>query len=320
MIVYDKANLSKVAKDLGFIRDTYEKVLRLIKVLDYLNSDDLLSSHFVLKGGTALNLVYLDLPRLSVDIDLDFIPDIDMEDMLALRKVLTERIVSYMEENGYPLSPYSRYSHSLDALVFDYRNAGGNKDYIQVELNYSLRSHVLPSVIRPIYAGLSDREVTVRVLDSIEIFATKVNALMNRAKPRDLYDVINMIDNGFCQNEQKDLLRKCIIFYACISAPEVNKDFDVSAIDEIKINSVKRQLLPVIKKKEFIDIEFQKRKAKEYIKDLMVLTSKEMKFMDLFEDGVYCPDLLFDDTCVLNNVLKHPMALWKCKSKVDNSF
>lgn len=68
---YDKHKLGKQARELGFIRDTVEKVFRLSEILKYINNDPLLRESLALKGGTAINMTIFNLPRLSVDIDLD---------------------------------------------------------------------------------------------------------------------------------------------------------------------------------------------------------------------------------------------------------
>jgi len=68
---YDKRTIGQLASELGFVRDTYEKTLRLVEVLQFIDSDTLLSESLALKGGTAINLIITQLPRLSVDIDLD---------------------------------------------------------------------------------------------------------------------------------------------------------------------------------------------------------------------------------------------------------
>ncbi len=49
---YDKRILSKQAKELGFIRDTFEKVCRLSDVLSFIQSDPLLGENLALKGGS----------------------------------------------------------------------------------------------------------------------------------------------------------------------------------------------------------------------------------------------------------------------------
>lgn len=128
MQLYDKNVLERIAVESGFQRDTLEKVLRLKEILKFFNEDELLREHLLLKGGTAINLTVLNLPRLSVDIDMDFTPNESKENMIALREKITDTIKAYMENEGYLLSPKSRFHHSLDAFHYEYTNAGGNKD------------------------------------------------------------------------------------------------------------------------------------------------------------------------------------------------
>jgi predicted nucleotidyltransferase component of viral defense system len=67
-----KAELAVKAKELNFVRDTVEKVLRLADILDYLNTNLLTKDTLALKGGTAINLTVFNLLRLSVDLDFDY--------------------------------------------------------------------------------------------------------------------------------------------------------------------------------------------------------------------------------------------------------
>ena len=48
---YNRNELEKAARDRGFVRDTFEKVLRLVEILTWINSHDHLSEHLILKGG-----------------------------------------------------------------------------------------------------------------------------------------------------------------------------------------------------------------------------------------------------------------------------
>lgn len=69
---YSKQFLMELSKKTNFIRDNLEKVLRLSEVLKFLNTDVVFKGKLALKGGTAINLTVIELPRLSVDIDLDY--------------------------------------------------------------------------------------------------------------------------------------------------------------------------------------------------------------------------------------------------------
>ena len=84
----DKAFIGQKAEELNFNRDTLEKVFRLTEILTFLNTDTLTKDCLALKGGTAINLTIFDLPRLSVDIDLDFTQNIGREEMLKVRENL----------------------------------------------------------------------------------------------------------------------------------------------------------------------------------------------------------------------------------------
>ena len=309
---YNKAELGRLATESGFVRDTFEKVLRLKEILRFLNENDFLREHLLLKGGTAINLSVFNLPRLSVDIDMDYTPNDSREDMLECRAKITDLIKAYMESEGYLLSDASRFSHSLDAFYYNYQNAGGNRDMIKIELNYSLRAHIFEPVYRNILPETFDDGMKIRMVDPMEIFAAKGNALITRAAARDLYDWCNMMSEGLFEG-QRDLLRKCFVFYMTISADSLNKSFDTSAIDMLDFNKIRRDLFPVLNRKDDFQLDERKRLAKDYIERLMVLTANEQEYLDKFEQKKYMPELLFDDAEIVKRVKNHPMALWKCK-------
>ena len=222
---YNRAELGRIGTESGFVRDTFEKVLRLKEILKFLNEDKFLREHLLLKGGTAINLTVFNLPRLSVDIDMDYTPNDTREDMLECRAKITDIIKEYMESEGYQLSEASRFSHSLDAFHYNYQNTGGNRDMIKIELNYSLRAHIFEPVYRSILPETFDDSMKIRMVDPMEIFAAKGNALITRAAARDLYDWCNMLSEGLFE-EQRDLFRKCFLFYMTISA-----DITVTKLD-----------------------------------------------------------------------------------------
>ena len=136
MMQFDRISLGRQAKELGFVRDTFEKVCRLEDVLSFVENDALLSDTLALKGGTAINLTIFDLPRLSVDIDMDYTKDVPREAMLQEREQITDQIRKYMTASGYSLSPKSKQYHALDSFVFEYVNAGGMRDNLKIEINH----------------------------------------------------------------------------------------------------------------------------------------------------------------------------------------
>ena len=309
---FNRRELDVRAREYGFNRDTFEKVLRLRTILDFLNTQEYMREHLLLKGGTAINLTVFNLPRLSVDIDLDFVPNLTREDTVNERERLTEILKGFMSEQGYSLSEASRFSHSLDAFNYNYVNAAGNRDMIKIEINYSLRTHVLLPEDRALVTDAFGEPIKVRTVAAMEIFAAKTNALISRAAARDLYDFCNMADIKLF-SEEEALFRKSIIFYATISAKEVNKTFDTSAIDSLVFSKIKSDLFPVLAVKDKFDLEGKKQQAKDYIASIMKPTAQEMEYMERFISKEYKPELLFEDAEIVERIQKHPMALWKCK-------
>lgn len=313
---YDIVYLGKKAKELGFVRDTLEKVTRLADILEYLNTNRILKEGLALKGGTAINLTIFNLLRLSVDIDLDYLITSSREEMLESRGVINSTIDRYMISQGYSKNSRTKNPHSLDSWVYDYMGASGNKDNIKIEINYSLRSHVLEAEERPIITEHFSSVYKLKSLAPLEIYGSKINALLSRAAARDLYDVRNMIHFGLFDESEEEMLRKCVVFYAAISARDknsINKTFDTTAIDLITNQKIKRDLFPVIKRKDDFELESAKKLVNEYISDLMVLTKEEKEFLDKFEIGEYVPELLFEDKEILERIRNHPMALWKTR-------
>ena len=99
-----------------------------------------------------------------------------------------------------------------------------------------------------------------------------------------------------------------------ISADTLNKRFDIAAIDTLGFDIIRRDLFPVLNKKDNFQLDERKLLAKEYIANLMVLTDDERLYLDNFEQKKYTPELLFADEDILERIKNHPMAIWKCKN------
>ena len=315
MMQLDRLTLGRMAKELGFVRDTLEKVCRLADVLKFMESDELLSEAIALKGGTAINLTIFDLPRLSVDIDLDYCRSIDREKMLADRDIITDKISKYMNANGYTLSPKTKNYHALDSFVYEYVNCGGVKDNIKIEINYMLRCHVLPVARREVRRPWYEEKLMVLSVAPLEIFASKTVALLTWTAPRDLYDMYNMVKYGLFDESEEAMLRKCAVFYSAIGAECPPERFELDNVGNVSKQQIKRDLDPVLRKGERFDLEMAQKKVCEYLASVLVPTEEEELFWKAFAEGRYCPELIFGDTAECTNIEKHPMALWKCRDK-----
>jgi predicted nucleotidyltransferase component of viral defense system len=312
MPIFDKIALTRKAQALGFNRDTYEKMSRLTEILQYFNATQDLGANLALKGGTAINLTVFNLPRLSVDIDLDFSENLSREETKEYRDRISEVLGRYMSAESYALRDKSKHTHALDSFVYSYSNSAGNLDNIKIEINYGLRSHILPTVLTTVSVPDAFSEFEVRTLSPVEIFASKIVALSGRAAARDLYDLNNIAYFGLFDERQLTLLRKSAVFYQAVAGDTKSQGFNFAkAFAEITERKIRTDLFPMIRNTERFDFPAAKQRVAEFLAENLTLTEPEKKFLKEFSQGHYNPELLFDDESILERIKTHPMAAWR---------
>ncbi len=79
----------------------------------------------------------------------------------------------------------------------------------------------------------------------------------------------------------------------------------------MNFTKIRQTLLPVLRKGESIDLALIKSEVKAFLHELLTLTERETTFLHAFANGVYQPDLLFDDADTVKRIIDHPMAIWK---------
>lgn len=306
---YDTIVLSKLSNKLGVVRNTLEKVLRLAEILRFINNNDILKDKLALKGGTAINLLYSDLPRLSVDIDLDFAHNVDKNDMLKIRELIKEVLITHFTGEGYILSKHSRYSYALDLFVITYTPSGGGSDNIKVEINYAMRSHILPLEQKMLDLGVIENPFPVLTVPKIEIYAGKINALLSRDQIRDLYDTYQMITNNLLDTHEIEILKNVVLFYRYIQNETL--DFNDDFKSKFTRRSYVRDLLSVIKKGDSFNLDDAINRVLEFIKSITRYDENQKLFIKSIEIDIPRFDYLFEDKAMLNNAIEHPLTKWK---------
>jgi len=120
-VIFSPSEILPVAESTGFRADVIEKVLHLLNLLNMLNSHPFLKGKLVLKGGSALNLFVFNIPRLSVDIDLNYIGAVGRagshyaEPDVALEGCERSQILWYRSMTRLDLT---RYSINIKKLFF----------------------------------------------------------------------------------------------------------------------------------------------------------------------------------------------------------
>lgn len=303
---YIRENISKYAKETGYIANNLEKVIRLMDVLQFFFNQSQFKDSLILKGGTAINLVDTNLRRLSVDIDLDYCASLDKETTLKDRALIEAELDNFMLHEEYQISPKSRSSYALLSKIYIYRSSSGNTDTIKVDINFMDRVHLYP--LRSSTVSYFDHQVTVKTPSIEELFAMKINALIDRSKPRDLYDAMFLVEHLDLFNQ--DLLRKAVIFYLSINNTYDINDDSFSRINTVSYWKVRVELQPMLKKGECFAFEQAKDKVTAFLKELLVLSDSEKQYLSEFSKSHFEPSLLFDES-ISSMIKEHPMAKWR---------
>lgn len=180
---------------------------------------------FALKGGTAINLFYRDLPRLSVDIDLTYIP---VEDRPTSLIGIDEAM--------------SRIRVAVGALpgVTTKRISGGGGGETRVEArkgNVAVKIETSPvtrGVVFPCDIKRTSQTVEakfgfaeMRVVSFEDLYGGKLHAALDRQHPRDLFDAKLLYDN---EGMSHDLFRAFLVYVASSPRP-VHEVLDPNQID-----------------------------------------------------------------------------------------
>lgn len=322
---YGQKDIIKLANDNQFTVGGIEKVLRLSYILNDLNNLPEFRGKFLLKGGTAINLLMFDLPRLSVDLDIDFSKNVSKEVMLKEREQINKDLDIYFQQNGY-MKEKGRSSFALDSFFLRYNTVTGCGDKIKIDINYYNRSHIFKPEIKSIRIPFIKKDETsfeVRHLHPIELFAGKVKAFYERCKPRDIYDIFTLASSNILVSEnEKDLLRKAVVFYSTLGDSQKRDLLKMDprqSIEKVSFKDIRQQLLPMLHiNNGRYPMEEINNKTIDFISSLMVLHPSEELYLSSFYDGKYKPDILFSDIEILNNIENHP-AIIRGQQQINDS-
>lgn len=158
---------------------------------------------FALHGGTAINLFIRDMPRLSVDIDLTYIPIEDRETSLANILLALKTIQTSIQK----LFPDIRINLKERLLKLQISN---NKALIKIEVNQINRG-LLNDTVELQLSNKTQQEFdafcTISVVPLEQLYGGKICAAIDRQHPRDLFDTKYLLENeGFTDNIKKGFL------------------------------------------------------------------------------------------------------------------
>jgi predicted nucleotidyltransferase component of viral defense system len=176
------------------MRDTvfFKQADLLLRIVPLIHKEE----KFALKGGTAINFFVREIPRLSVDIDLTYLPiterDFALDDishaLIRISKEIKRRI------------PWARIvlKNLRGTKIFKGMVVNQEGATVKIEPNLVLRGSVYPPEIKTLSnkaQDLFELSVQSRTLSTDELYAGKICAALDRQHPRDLFDVHFLLKN-----------------------------------------------------------------------------------------------------------------------------
>lgn len=184
----------------------FKQVELLLNILPHIDK----FTDFALKGGTAINFFIRNLPRLSVDIDLTYLPITPRDQALA---AISSNLILFSQDlirriPDLKVTPkIIRGTKAIKALIVNRRGVT-----VKIEPNLVIRGAVFPAAKRELCQAAQQKFeliTAVNTLSFADLFGGKICAALDRQHPRDFYDIYFLIQNeGLTEN-----IRKAFIVY-----------------------------------------------------------------------------------------------------------
>ena len=303
------------AQATGFRPDVLEKVAHLLGLLDAMRSHPFLRGKLALKGGTALNLFVFDVPRLSVDIDLNYVGTESRSEMLEERPRFEEALQAVFGRQDLAVRRMPS-EHAGGKWSLRYPTAAGQTGRIDVDVNYMYRVPLWP--VRPADSYLLGgwQATDIPVLDIHELAAGKLAALLSRRRARDLFDCRQLL---LLDTLDLSRLRTAFVVYGAMS----RRDWRTVTVDDVAFDprELSSQLLPSLPASAVAGMD-----AAEYgrmlvedcqgaLSALLPFDEEERAFLDrLLGHGEIDGVLLTTDEELQQRINAQPWLEWKAQN------
>ena len=309
---FSSSEIMPVAESTGFRAEMVEKVLHLLNLLGALNSHPFLKGKWVLKGGTALNMFMLDLPRLSVDIDLNYIGKPDREEMLMDRPKLEQAAQAVFSREGLTTKRVPD-EHAGGKWRLSYQSFTGQSGNLEVDLNFMFRQPLWDIQLADSQPLGDFQAKSIPVLDLHELAAGKLAALLARGQARDLFDCHRILNMDYLERDQ---IRIAFVVYGGMN----RKDWRTVSIEDVDFNPAElaRLLTSTLDARAIQEqgspAEFGAclvRECREGLSMVLPFNDAERQFLDLLLDrGEIDSTILTADKALQKCIQQQPLHLF----------
>jgi predicted nucleotidyltransferase component of viral defense system len=210
-------------------------------LLNALRSHPFLGGKLALKGGTALNLFIFKVPRLSVDIDLNYIGTDNRDSMLAERPKIEQAVHAVFSREGFTVRRMPE-EHAGGQWSLRYESAPGRNGNLEVDINFMFRIPLWPVTPRDSHPVGIWQATKIPLMDIHELAAGKLAALLARRQARDLFDSHRLL---LMDSLDPKLLRIGFVVYGAMN----RKDWRTVSPEDVNFDAMEltRLLLPTLR-------------------------------------------------------------------------
>lgn len=303
----DRRYFGRVAEESGFRAGPLETVFRLTQLLGQI--DERLGDELLLRGGTALNLFHLDVPRLSVDIDLDFVGAADAEQAQARRLELLAELEALARPTGYEVAQ-ERASYAMAHLRLHYVSADGLSAQLKLDVNFLDRVPVLAPARSALRHPFGDDlpAIEMQTFALPELAAAKTIALFRRALARDLFDVAMLAELPGIDDE---LLRTVLVVRGAGYPPPSPVDYSDEVVDRVRAVDWRSEVMALARRPTPISLETAKEQAGRFVRRATDLADGHREFLQRLGVGELRPELL--PSAMGDRVALNPALAWRLR-------
>ena len=313
-----RRELGALADATGFRPDMLEKVVRLLALADDIATHPYLGGRLALTGGTALNMFIHNAPRLSFDLDYNYIGPADRQTMKAERPAVQQTLADLFADHGLRVKkrPNSARDYAGGKWALRYQDAFGGSESLAVDISYVRRVPLWPTKPHDSQRLGRWQATSVPLFDIHEIAAGKLCALYTRGLPRDLFDAA-LIPNLPALDPAK--LRTAFVIYGggarpdwravCANPPKVEAKELSRQLRPMLTHTDAQRTRPISTDAYLAELEAKADPARRMV---VPLTPPERAFLHaLLNQGRVEPHLLTADERLQKRIATEPWLQWK---------
>ncbi|AMQ26661.1 TPA: nucleotidyl transferase AbiEii/AbiGii toxin family protein [Legionella pneumophila] len=308
-----KEQLMRYARAAGYKPENLEKVHRLLDIFQQILSVPFLKERMVLKGGTALNLFCFEqLPRLSVDIDLNYIGALSREKMLEEKPMIMDAVEQIMVQNQFERHR-APMRHAGGKMVWFYPSLLGQRGSLEIDINFMYREPLFPVEWKS--PNINEyKNINGPVLDIHELAAGKLSALFDRSASRDWFDAHYLLTQMSLDRQKLKLA-----FVTYLAMTQIDLSHMVPEKIDFDLTDLRNRLIPVMHQ---LSVSRNSRELKEWatarinelreqLSNILPLESHEQLFIqNIRNEGLISPELITSDKEMAQKIINHPGVNW----------